>query len=120
MPGHLLGVLESSVVFQVNRDARRAPGVTSNRRKKTSRLGPFSNCRPGVVPIKSSAGHCRSKRIYALEQGLPALKTGGYKVLVQDLLKQVMYWHFVFLAAFFMEPQSPASAIMIVIIDFEF
>jgi hypothetical protein len=30
MPGHLLGVLEASVVFQINRDASRSPGVTSD------------------------------------------------------------------------------------------
>jgi hypothetical protein len=30
MAGHLLGVLEPSVVLQVNRDASRPPGVTSN------------------------------------------------------------------------------------------
>jgi hypothetical protein len=30
MPGHLLGVLESSVVFQVDRDAGCPPGVTSD------------------------------------------------------------------------------------------
>src|SRR4029077_18539525 len=30
--------------------------------------------RPGVVPVKSSSSHSRSKRINALEQELPALK----------------------------------------------
>ena len=39
MSGHLLGVLEPSVVFQVNRDPSCSPGVTSNRGKKTRRLG---------------------------------------------------------------------------------
>ena len=34
-----------------------------------------------TVGIRSS-GHCRSKRINALKQGLPAPKTGGYNVLV--------------------------------------
>ena len=34
MAGHLLGVLEPSVVFQVNSDAGCSPGVTSNRREK--------------------------------------------------------------------------------------
>jgi hypothetical protein len=41
-------------------------------------------------------------------------------VLVQDLLEQVMYGHFVLFAAFFMEPESTACAIVIIIIDFEF
>ncbi len=35
MPGHLLGVLEPSVVLQVDRDAGRPPGVTSYRGEKT-------------------------------------------------------------------------------------
>ena len=96
MAGHLLGVLESSVVFQVDRDAGCPPGVTSDGGEKTRRLGPLSNCNPGVVPVKSSSGHGRSKRIHALEQGLPALKACGHNLLVQDLLEQVMYWHFVF------------------------
>jgi hypothetical protein len=40
-------------------------------------------------------------RINALEQGLPALEACGDNVLVQNLLKQVMYGHLVLLAAFF-------------------
>ena len=120
MAGHLLGVLEPSVVFQVNRDAGCPPGVTSDGGEKTRRLGPLPNRSPGVVPVKSSSGHCRSSRINALEQGLPALKACGHNVLVQYLLEQVMHGHFVLLAAFFMESQPPARAVMIVIVDFEF
>jgi hypothetical protein len=67
--GHLLGVLEPSIVFQINRDAGCPPGVTSDRREKTRRLGPFSNSRSGVVAVKSSSGNCHSKRIKTLEQG---------------------------------------------------
>jgi hypothetical protein len=74
MPGHLLGVLEPSNVFQVNRDASCPPRVTSDRSEKTRRLGPLSYCCPGVVPIKSSSSHGCPKRIYALEQGLTALR----------------------------------------------
>ena len=74
MPGHLLGVLEASVVFQINRDAGRPPSVTSNGGEKTRRFGPLSNRGPGVVPVKCSSGHCRSSRINALEQGLSALE----------------------------------------------
>ena len=51
---------------------------------------------------------------------MPALEACGDNVLVQDLLKQVMHGHFVLLTAFFMEPQPPARAVMIVIIDLEF
>ena len=82
MAGHLLGVLEPSVVLKVNCDPGGPPGVTSNRREKTRRLGPLSYCCPGVVPIKSSSGHGCSKRINALEQRLPALETCGDNVLV--------------------------------------
>jgi hypothetical protein len=49
MPGHLLGVLEPSVVPQVNRDAGCPPGMTSDRREKARRLGSLSNRSPGVV-----------------------------------------------------------------------
>jgi hypothetical protein len=41
-------------------------------------------------------------------------------VLVQYLLKQVMHWHLMLLAAFFLESQPPAWAIVIVIIDLNF
>jgi len=61
MAGHLLSVLESSVVLQVNRDAGCPPSVTSYRGEKARRLGPLSDSRPGVVPVKSSPGHCRSQ-----------------------------------------------------------
>ena len=117
---HLLGVLQPSVVLQVNGDAGCPPGVTSNGGEKAGRLGPLSNRSPGVVPVKSSSGHCRSSRINALEQGLAALKACGLNVLVQDLLEQMMHWHFVLLAAFFVESQPSTRAIMIVIVDFEF
>jgi hypothetical protein len=58
---HLLGVLESSVVLQVDRDAGCPPGVTSDRDEKTRRLGPLPNRSPGIVAIKSSSGHRCSK-----------------------------------------------------------
>jgi hypothetical protein len=50
MSGHLLGVLEPSIVLQVNRDPGCPPGVTSNCGEKTRRFGPFPNRSPGVVP----------------------------------------------------------------------
>jgi hypothetical protein len=42
MAGHLLGVLEPSVVFQVDRDAGSPPGVTSDWSKKN--LPPWPVC----------------------------------------------------------------------------
>jgi RNA polymerase-binding transcription factor DksA len=101
MSRHLLGVLEPAIVLQINRDAGCPPGVTSDRGEKTSRLGPLPNRGPGVVAVKSSSGHCRSRRINALEQGLPALEACGDNVLVQYLLEQVMHWHLVLFAALF-------------------
>ena len=109
MPGHLLGVLQPPVVFQVNRDAGCPPGVTSDWGEKTRRLGPLPNRSPGVVSVKSLSRHCRSKRINALEQGLPALEACGDNVLVQNLLEQMMHWHLVFLATFFVESQPTAG-----------
>jgi hypothetical protein len=119
MSGHLLGVLEPSVVLQVNRDASRPLGVTSDRGEKARCLGPLPNSRPGVVPVQSAARYLRSKRINALEQRLPALEACDYNVLVQYLLQQVMHGHLVLLATFFVESQPAADTIVIVIIDFE-
>jgi hypothetical protein len=50
MSRHLLGMLEPSVILQVNCDAGS----------------------PGVVPVKSSSGYGRSSQINALEQRLAA------------------------------------------------
>ena len=41
MAGHLLGVLKSSVVLQINRDAGCPPCVTSDRGEKARRFGPL-------------------------------------------------------------------------------
>jgi hypothetical protein len=60
MPGHLLGVLEPSFVLPVNCDPGVPPGMTSNRREKTCRLGPLPNCSPGVVAVKGSSSQCCS------------------------------------------------------------
>jgi hypothetical protein len=51
---------------------------------------------------------------------LAAPKARCLNVFVQDLLEQMMHWHFVLLATFFVESQPPTCAIVIVIIDFEF
>src|SRR4029077_1734402 len=120
MAGHLLSVLESSVVLQINRDAGCPPRVTSDGGEKARRFGPLPNCSPGVVAVQSTSRYLRSSRINALEQGLPAPKACGHNVLVQDLLEQVMHWHFVLLAAFLRESELPARAVMIVIVDLEF
>ena len=48
---------------------------------------------------------------------MPAPKAGGDNVLVQYLLEQVVHWHLVLLAAFFVESQPPACADVIVIIN---
>ena len=87
MSCHLLGVLEASVVFQINRDAGRPPGVTSDGGEKACRFGPLSNRGPAVVPVKCSSGHCCSSRINALEQWLAALETRDLNVFVQNLLE---------------------------------
>ena len=84
MAGHLLGVLEPSVVLQVNGNTGCPPGVTSDRGEKTRRLGPLPNRSPGVVPVQSPSRYLRSKRINALEQGLAALEACGDNVLVAD------------------------------------
>ena len=103
MASHLLGVLEPSVVLQVNRDAGCPPGVTSDGGEKAGRLGPLSNRSPGVVAVQSTSRHLRSSRINALEQGLPALKACDHNVFVQYPLEQVMHGHIMLLAAFFVE-----------------
>jgi hypothetical protein len=83
MSRHLLGVLEPSVVFQVNRDAGCPPGVTSDGGQKARRFSPLPNRSPSVVPVQSASRYLRSNRINALEQRLPALKACGDNVLVQ-------------------------------------
>jgi hypothetical protein len=50
---------------------------------------------------------------------LAAPKACCLNVFVQDLLEQMMHWHFMLLAAFFVESQPPTRAVMIVIVDFE-
>jgi hypothetical protein len=113
MASHLLGVLQASVVFQVNGDAGCSLGVTSDGGEKARRFGPLPDRSPGVVAVQSTSRHLHSSRIYALKQGLPALKACGLNVLVQDLLEQVMYGHIMLLAAFFMESQPPTGTIVI-------
>src|SRR5260370_8250542 len=107
MPGHLLVVLDPSVVLQINRDAGCLPGVTSDRGEKTRSPGPLPDSRPGVVPVKSSSGHRRSNRINALEQGLPALEACGRDVLLARLLALMMPAHFFLLATFFLPSHLP-------------
>ena len=51
MSRHLLGALEPSVVFQVNRDTGCSPSVTLDGGEKTRRLGPLPNRSPGVVSV---------------------------------------------------------------------
>ena len=55
MASHLLGVFESAIVLQVDRDAGCPPGMTSNGGEKTCRLGSLSNRSPGVVSVKLRA-----------------------------------------------------------------
>jgi hypothetical protein len=50
--GNLLAVLESSVVYQVDRDAGCPPGVTSDWSEGTRRLGPLPNRSPCMVAVK--------------------------------------------------------------------
>ena len=53
MASHLLGVLEPTIVFQVNRDAGCPPSVTSDGGEKTCCLGSLPNRSPGIVAVKS-------------------------------------------------------------------
>ena len=79
--------------------------------RKPAALAPLSYCSPALPRLRARPVTVCSKRIYALEQGLPALEACGLNVLVQDLLEQVMHWHFVLLAAFFTESQSPTRVL---------
>ena len=80
MPGHLLGVLEPSVVFQG---------------EKTRCLAPFRIAVQALYRLSARPVTACSKRINALGQRLHALNACGDNILVQDLLEQVMHWHFV-------------------------
>jgi hypothetical protein len=52
MRSHLLGMLQSASILQVNRHAGRAPGVTPDRRQKSRFPRSFCECCPGIVPIQ--------------------------------------------------------------------
>jgi hypothetical protein len=62
MAGHLLGVLQPVVVFQVNGDAGCSPGVTSDGGEKARRFGPLPDRSPGVVAVQSTSRHLHSGR----------------------------------------------------------
>jgi hypothetical protein len=83
-------------------------------------LARFRTAAQALYRLRARPVTAISKRINALERELPALEACGLNVLVQDLLEQMMHWHFVLLAAFFMESQPTARPIMILIVDFEF
>ena len=115
MPGHLLGVFEPSVVFQVNRDAGRPPGVTSDGGQKTRRLGSFPeiaaralyrfSARPvTAVPTKITLWNraVRSEGPAATMSRSRSARAGDARAFGS------------------LPPFSPARAVMIVIIDFEF
>ena len=52
MASHLLGVLQPSVVLQINGDAGCSPGVTSNGGEKTRCLGPVSFAGEFIGPAR--------------------------------------------------------------------
>jgi hypothetical protein len=62
-------LLEPSVVFQVNRDAGCPPGVTSNGREKTRRLGPFPNRSPGVAHASGRIDRYRPDSLRSISDG---------------------------------------------------
>jgi hypothetical protein len=51
MSSHLLGVLEPSVVLQIDRDAGCPPGVTSDGGEKTRWLAPFRIAVQAFIPV---------------------------------------------------------------------
>jgi hypothetical protein len=69
MSRHLLGVLEPSVVLQINRDAGCPPSVTSDGGEKTRSPCPLANSRAGAVPVQSTSRYLRSKGINANGMG---------------------------------------------------
>src|SRR5208283_1479258 len=69
----LLGVLEPSVVLQINRDAGRTPGVTSDGGEETRRLGSLPNggCRTVLKSVLTQLWcnpECVSQRRFSLRR----------------------------------------------------
>jgi hypothetical protein len=104
MAGHLLGVLEPSIVLQVNRDAGRPPGVTSDGGEKTRRLGP--------LPNNDSSNHFEQLVASALQFGqLPAITCPGvipYDALVSSEA-QIKCLAFVLTNAGFLERRARSA-----------
>jgi hypothetical protein len=98
MAGHLLGVLEPSVALQVNRDTGSPPDVTSDGVRKPAALARFRIAAQALYRFKARPVTSVPSELKALEQELSALEAGGDNVVVQYLLEQVMYLHFVLLA----------------------
>jgi hypothetical protein len=94
MASHVLGVLQPTVVFQVDGDAG-CPPLWPASRSQPRRCSGSKH-----VPSPALQSNLRS------ETGVPPLKACCLNVLVQDLLEQVMYGHIMLLAAFFMVSTS--------------
>jgi hypothetical protein len=88
--------------------------------RKPAALARFRIAAQALYRFKARPVTSVPSELNVLEQELSALEAGGDNVVVQYLLEQVMYLHFVLLAAFFMESQPAERAIVIVIIHFEF
>jgi hypothetical protein len=73
--------------------------------KKPEALARFRIAVQALYRLRARPSHSRSN---ALKQGLPALEACGLNVLVQNLLEQVMYGHFMLLAAFLMKTVASA------------
>jgi len=90
MPGHLLGVLEPSVVLQVNRDAGcsprcdNRPGVRKPAALALCRIGAEALYRFSARPVTAVPSEL------TLWNRVARLKACGHNVLVQDLEQEVV------------------------------
>jgi len=85
MRSHLLGMLEPASIFQVNRDAGRAPGVTPDRCQKPRIPRAFANRYPGIVPIQRAPAQRGASLVHALKQRPVVVNAGFEQVLIDSL-----------------------------------
>jgi len=63
--------------------------------RKPAALAPFESPSKALYRSRDRPVTAVSSEFTLWNSGLAALKAGGHNVLVQDLLEQVMHWHFV-------------------------
>src|SRR3974390_2137625 len=95
MRSHLLGMLESASVLQVNRHTGRAPRVTPDRGQESRVPRSFANGCPGIVPVQRAPAKRRASLVHTLKQRLLVVDTDfGQVLIVATVLCELAWLHF--------------------------